>query len=126
MGGFFPFPGQTMYGATKAAIKLFTEGLHSELSDTNVKVTLVFPGAIETNISENSGVKINVDTADAPAAMKALPAKDAARIIIDGMESDKYSVLVGADAKFMDFIYRVSPKRAAAYINKQMKGLLTR
>ena len=27
MGGFFPFPGQTIYGASKAALKIFTEGL---------------------------------------------------------------------------------------------------
>jgi short-subunit dehydrogenase len=126
MGGFFPFPGQTMYGATKAAVKLFTEGLHSELSDTNVKVTVVFPGAIETNISKNSGVTINMDPADeASTTMRALPANDAANIIIDGIESDKYSILVGSEAKFMDLIYRISPKRAAAYISKQMKNLLS-
>ncbi|WP_252629481.1 SDR family oxidoreductase, partial [Enterobacter sp. JH539] len=34
MGGFLPVPGQTIYGASKAAVKLFTEGLHSELADT--------------------------------------------------------------------------------------------
>ena len=38
MGGFLPVPGQTIYGASKAAVKLFTEGLHSELMDTNVHV----------------------------------------------------------------------------------------
>ena len=43
MGGFLPVPGQTIYGASKAAVKLFTEGLWSELADTNVKVTVVFP-----------------------------------------------------------------------------------
>src|SRR5699024_1543881 len=29
MGGFLPVPGQTIYGASKAAVKLFTEGLNS-------------------------------------------------------------------------------------------------
>lgn len=126
MGGFFPFPGQTMYGATKAAVKLFTEGLHSELSDTNVKVTVVYPGAIATNISKNSGVTMDIEAADeASTTMRALPAGEAAQIIIDGMEKDKYSILVGSDAKFMDLIYRISPKRAAAYISKQMKDLLS-
>ena len=57
MGGFLPVPGQTIYGASKAAVKLFTEGLHSELLDTNVNVTIVFPGAIGTNIAKNSGVE---------------------------------------------------------------------
>jgi len=126
MGGFFPFPGQTMYGATKAGIKLLTEGLHSELNDTNVKVTVVFPGAIETNISTNSGVTLNIESADeAGAAMKALPANEAAVIIIDGIERDRYSVFVGRDSKLMDFMYRIHPKRAASFIAKQMKGLLS-
>lgn len=31
MGGFVPVPGQTIYGLTKAGVKLLTEGLKSEL-----------------------------------------------------------------------------------------------
>ena len=60
MGGFLPVPGQTIYGASKAAVKLFTEGLHSECRGTNVRVTIVFPGAVATNITTNSGVDIPV------------------------------------------------------------------
>ena len=112
------------YGASKAGVKLLTEGLNSELSDTNVKVTVVFPGATETNISENSGIAVEMDQEEGSAAMKALPASEAAEIIVEGIEKDRYSVLVGQDAKMMDLLYRVSPKRAAAYINKQMKHLL--
>ena len=43
MGGFLPVPGQTVYGASKAAVKLLTEGLHSECAGTNVHITAVFP-----------------------------------------------------------------------------------
>jgi NAD(P)-dependent dehydrogenase (short-subunit alcohol dehydrogenase family) len=43
MGALVPVPGQSAYGASKAAVKLFTEGLHAELHDSNVKVTVVFP-----------------------------------------------------------------------------------
>jgi NADP-dependent 3-hydroxy acid dehydrogenase YdfG len=48
MGGFLPVPGQTIYGASKAAVKLLTEALHSELQGTPVRVTVVFSGAIGT------------------------------------------------------------------------------
>ena len=58
MGGFLPVPGQSVYGASKAAVKLLTEGLYAELLSTNVKVAIVFPGAIGTNISVNSGVEV--------------------------------------------------------------------
>ncbi len=56
MGGFLPVPGQTIYGASKAAVKLLTEGLHGECAGTPVRVTVVFPGGMATNITTNSGV----------------------------------------------------------------------
>ena len=126
MGGFFPFPGQTMYGATKAGVKLFTEGLYAELSEeTNVKVTVVFPGAIATNISSNSGLDVDeAEGEEAADAGRALPADEAAKIIIDGMEKDKYNIFVGSDARMMDIMYKLSPKRAVAFIKKQMAGHL--
>jgi short-subunit dehydrogenase len=60
MGGFLPVPGQTVYGASKAAVKLLTEGLYAELLETDVRVTLVFPGAVRTEITANSGVEAPV------------------------------------------------------------------
>ncbi len=127
MGGFLPVPGQTIYGAAKAAVKLFTEGLRSELMDTNVRVTIIFPGAIGTNISANSGVEIGRpagDNAESQSSIKPLPADKAAEIIINGIEKDSYRVLVGSDARLMDFLYRLAPKFAANFIFKQMKSLL--
>jgi hypothetical protein len=40
------------------------------------------------------------------------------------MEKDSYRVLIGSDAWLMDFLYRLSPKRAAGFIFNQMKELL--
>lgn len=125
MGGFLPVPGQTIYGASKAAVKLLTEGLHAECGETGVRVTVVFPGAVATNITTNSGVDIPNLGADAEKmASRTTPADKAARIILDGMERDAYRVLVGGDAKLMDRLYRLNPRRAAGFIAKQMKGLL--
>jgi short-subunit dehydrogenase len=123
MGGFLPVPGQTIYGASKAAVKLFTEGLHAELADTNVRVTLVLPGAVDTNITRNSGIEMPKSDPSAP-AMPMLSAEKAAEMIVDAMEADRYRVLVGQDARFMDFIYRLHPERAAKFIREKMKGLL--
>ena len=124
MGGYGPVPGQTVYGASKAAVKLLTEGLHSELMNTNVKVTLIYPGAVGTDIASNSHVSIDLPTgADAP-AMKMTTAVDAGRIMIDGIEADKARVFVGNDAKMMDLLVRLMPVKAAELIAKQMAGLL--
>jgi short-subunit dehydrogenase len=125
MGGFLPVPGQTAYGASKAAVKLFSEGLRSELLDTNVRVSVVFPGAIATNITVNSGVATPQEVkARDSSKFKTLSAARAAEIIIDGMEKNKYHILVGQDAKMMDFLSRVMPDRAAKIIFSQMRSLL--
>ncbi|HEU5113236.1 MAG TPA: SDR family oxidoreductase, partial [Acidimicrobiia bacterium] len=84
MGGFLPVPGQTIYGASKAAVKLMTEGLYAELLDTNVGVSVIFPGAVATEITSNSGVEIpgNIPNEDEMRARTTSP-EDAARIILD-------------------------------------------
>lgn len=117
MGGFFPFPGQTMYGASKAAVKLFTEGLYAELLDTEVRVSVIMPGAVKTQITEHSGVA-------APAAeessMPMTTAEDAARIMIDGIERDKLYIYVGKDARLMSIAIKLAPKLAIGFVQKQM------
>ena len=119
MGGFFPFPGQSIYGASKAALKLLTEGLYAELLNTKVKAMVVFPGAINTNITKNSEVEM-----DSPGgSYKMLSAEEAASSIIKGIEKNKFQLYVGGDSKFMNFLYKLNPKNAIKMINKQMAKL---
>ncbi|WP_338876835.1 SDR family NAD(P)-dependent oxidoreductase [Spirosoma sp. SC4-14] len=127
MGGFLSVPGQTIYGAAKAAVKLFTEGLYAELINTQVNVTVIFPGAIATNITENSGLgkpKASSNSAS-ESKIKPLPAPKAAQIILDAIEKNKFRVTVGSDARFLDLLYRFNPKYATNLIQKKMKSLLT-
>jgi short-subunit dehydrogenase len=126
MGGFLPVPGQSVYGASKAAVKLFTEGLYSELLNTPVRVTIIFPGAIATNITVNSGVSIpNPDGQNSKkSSFKAMPADQAAAVMLDAIEQNKFRVLVGSDARFMDFLSRLSPGFATRFIYNKMKSLL--
>ncbi|HEY4325010.1 MAG TPA: SDR family NAD(P)-dependent oxidoreductase [Mucilaginibacter sp.] len=125
MGGFLPVPGQTIYGASKAAVKLLTEGLHSELKGTNVNVTVAFPGGVRTNIMGNSGLENRMSSTEQKSSKMLLSAEEAAQIMIDAIEKNRYRVLVGKDARLMDFIYRLKPESAANFINNKMKGLLT-
>ncbi len=124
MGGFLPVPGQTIYGASKAAVKLFSEGLKSELMNTRVGVTIVFPGAIATNIAVNSGVMTPGQKTESTPPHKTTPASVAAQAIVDGIENNRYRVLIGRDAKTMDILSRLMPRRSAMIIYEQMKDLL--
>ncbi len=124
MGGFLPVPGQTIYGASKAAVKLLTEGLYAELLETNVGVTVIYPGAIGTNIAANSGVVTPGGETAESSSFKMLAPEKAAQIIVDAVENGRYSVTVGSDASFLDKFYRFNPKGATHFIYKQMKALL--
>lgn len=129
MGAFIPVPGQTVYGASKAAVKLLTEGRHAELRGTSVQVTVVFPGAVATSITQNSDVHVPAVAGanDNAANQKVLTPAEAAEIIIaQGIEKGAYRVLVGRDARVMDWFTRLVPERAMTTIADKMSGLLTR
>ncbi len=123
MGGFVPVPGQTIYCAAKAGVKLLSEGLAAELLHTNIHVTVVCPGAVATNIRENSGVG-STNRSGGHKGGKALSASEAAAIIVRGIEGNAYHVFVGKDAMIMDKFYRLSPARAARAVANKMRALL--
>lgn len=121
MGGFFPFPGQTIYGASKAALKIFTEGMYAELEKTNVRVMIVLPGAMDTNITKNSNVEVS--TTKEESSFKMLSASDGASQIINGIKKNKFKLFLGSDAKFLKFLYKINSIWAIRFINKKMSGI---
>ncbi|RAL25138.1 short-chain dehydrogenase [Lujinxingia litoralis] len=122
MGAFLPVPGQAVYGASKAAVKLLSEGLYAELIETGVRVSVVMPGAVATHISEHSGVEMERDEEEA--SYQALAADKAAEIILEGMEDEEVHILVGSDARLMSLANRLAPERSIRLIQKKMKDLL--
>ncbi|QWK21414.1 SDR family NAD(P)-dependent oxidoreductase [Thermus antranikianii] len=123
MGGFLPVPGQTVYGASKAALKLLTEGLWAELQGTPVRVTLVLPGAMRTAIAEHSGVE--APRVGGEARIPILEPAKAAKMLLDGVERDAFRILLGQDARSMDVLYRINPLWATRVIQKRMRHLLS-
>ena len=115
--------GQSVYGATKASIKLLTEALYAELSETAVSVTVVFPGSGATDIASNSvdmGSRFDSDSSRSSATA----AHDAAHIALDGIERRRRHVLIGRDARLLNLASRIAPKLSAHLLYKQMKRLL--
>ena len=123
MGAYAPVPGQSVYGASKAAIKLFTEGLRLELLNTKVGVTIVFPGGVATNIAVNSGIT-NISAEANEKSFPTTKADVAARLMVDAIEQNKPRLVIGRDAKTMDILSRINPLYAAKLIYKQMASLL--
>ncbi|MBC2850588.1 SDR family NAD(P)-dependent oxidoreductase [Cetobacterium sp. 8H] len=76
------YAGGAIYCATKAAVKTFSDGLRIDLVDTNIKVTNIKPGLVETEFSK---VRFNGDLEKASNAYKGinpLTPDDVADVII--------------------------------------------
>lgn len=81
-----PNPFQAVYGATKAFVMSFGEALRYELKDTGVTVTVLQPGATETNFFERAELmdtKVGQAEKDDPA----LVAKNGFKAMMDGKDS---------------------------------------
>lgn len=130
MGGLVPVPGQSAYGASKAAVKLFTEGLQAELLKTSVSVSVVFPGGVATEITKNSGVATPSGKSEEEAAAEAEAAasrltspQDAAAAIVRAVETGKSRVRIGKDAVAMDTLGRLLPTKSISLMAKLMAKL---
>lgn len=127
MGSLVPFPGQSAYGASKAAVKLFTEGLIAEHQEGALRVSIVFPGGIATNILDNSGVRgpqmSEEDAAKAAGNLTSAP--DAAAQIVSALETGAPRVVIGKDARMLDRLSRMMPVRAIPMIARKMRELVS-
>ncbi|MCZ2850464.1 SDR family NAD(P)-dependent oxidoreductase [Modestobacter sp. VKM Ac-2978] len=122
------------YSASKFAVRGFTEALRSEmlLAGHPVQVTVVHPGGVRTDISKAAlehsrqhGLVTPEDEARArmyDEKLLRMPAEQAARIIVDGVEAGRARVLVGTDAKVVDLLVRLLPAsypRLAALVQRR-------
>jgi NAD(P)-dependent dehydrogenase (short-subunit alcohol dehydrogenase family) len=119
----------TGYCTTKFAVRGFTESLRAEMLSENhpVRVTLVHPGGIATNIAtsaldeaELAGREITEQQRQRAAAynkklLKMSPVQ-AARIILAGVEANRSRVLVGKDAKGVDLLVRLLPRSHSRFV----------
>jgi uncharacterized protein len=57
IAGTMPTPYETVYGATKAFVRSFSQGLREELKETGVSVMALMPGATETEFFGRAGAQ---------------------------------------------------------------------
>ena len=131
--GMVAVPGQTVYHATKFAVRGFTESLAMEMKETNpnLQIHCVHPGHIGTNIAadarfdeedfnqDETQASNSIFTRNAPKSKKEMgdmfreggmhPSK-AAEIILNGVKKNKTRIFIGLDAKLLDLSQRIFPK----------------
>jgi short-subunit dehydrogenase len=113
-------PGNCAYAASKFAVRGFSESVRHELATDNspVHLSVVHPGGVKTNIARNSqaGARLR-DRGDRAQAferfeqMARTTPHDAAARIIRGIERNEPRILIGVDARIMDWIQRLRPAR---------------
>ena len=125
-------PGQTAYAAAKFAVRGFSESLRHELALANspVRLSVVHPGGVATNIARNSrpgvGMTDNARRAQSierfDAVAKTTPAAAAQRIIV-GIEKNQPRILIGNDARYMDLLQRFRPSTYWAVLARKIEKM---
>jgi short-subunit dehydrogenase len=105
LGGLFVVPKKQVYGASKSFMRYFTRCMQLELTGTNVKMSLLSPGGINTRpeiILMNQKLK-------GIAKATIFEADEVARIAIDGLFKGKKEIIPGAANKLLVFLNSVLP-----------------
>lgn len=87
--GLYAYAGAAVYCATKAAVKTFSDGIRIDVIDSDIKVTTIQPGIVETPFSE---VRFHGDkerAAKVYEGVDALQAEDIANIIAFAVDQPK-------------------------------------
>ncbi|TGK20122.1 SDR family oxidoreductase [Leptospira fluminis] len=118
VAGMFGVPLRTGYSATKAALTGFFEALRIENIDRSIKVTLVYPGFVKTQISNNAlkGDGRKQGKMD-QIINQGLDANECARRILDGIASEKLTVVfAGPRENFAIRLHKYFPSIFAKFL----------
>ncbi len=118
-------PTQSIYNASKAAVRGFSDALREELRSDCIDVLCVHPGGIRTNIANRARITDVTMVADSDqqmrdnfARMARTTPEQAASVILDAITARKNRVLIGTDAVVMDFLFRLFPGRASRWFTR--------
>ena len=118
--GIINTPYRSTYGASKHALHGFYDVLRAEHYDDNIKVTMILPGYVKTNISFNAlvgdgGHQNKMDKGQE----KGMSPERCAQLIIKAIEADKHTVYIGGVKEKMGiYLKRFWPKAAAKAVRK--------
>ncbi len=118
--------GQTAYCTSKYAVRGLSESLGAELADTNVGLTVVHPGGVDTAIIDSARVAEQELRERVSARFKALgiPPQEAARQIIRAIRRDRRRLVITPEAALLDHLKRLLPVLGDVIANRALSGAL--
>ncbi|MBW6492204.1 MAG: SDR family NAD(P)-dependent oxidoreductase [Lentimicrobium sp.] len=119
--GKFGFPYRSAYSASKHALHGYFESLRTENSLNNIRVSILIPGRIQTNISLFALDKDGKEHGKMdPGQANGITAEKAARQILKGLRKEKKEIHVGGKELLMLYIRRFFPA-LFYYISSRIK-----
>ena len=108
--GYFGFPLRSAYSAAKHALHGFYETLRIEHLQDNIKVSIVTPGRVNTNVSVNAITKTGnkygkMDDGQA----NAMSSEKFAKKMIKALKKEKKEILIGGKELIMIYLKRFLP-----------------
>ncbi|MDI1356284.1 MAG: SDR family oxidoreductase [bacterium] len=120
IAGKFGFFLRSSYSAAKHALHGFFETLRLETESLGIKVLIVCPGKIKTNVSLNAVTAKGTSKNEMdPSHQDAMSAEECAIRIIRAIVQDKEEVLVGGKELLLVTIRRFFPKLFSKLVRKQ-------
>lgn len=127
--GLMAVPTQSIYNASKFAVRGFSEALRMELMDQTVDVSTAFPAGIKTNIAKNARITLDDSIEENVAERRkeeieklfTNTAEDAAKEILAGVKKSKPRILVGKGAGWVDFFTRLMPVFVSRFVARKAK-----
>jgi short-subunit dehydrogenase len=108
VAAFQPIPAQTVYAATKAFVRSFTEGISAELKGTGVTATALCPGPVATEFVDVGGFKKGED--DMPSYVSWSTPEQVAKAAIEAADKGDRIVIPGITNRFMASLGQHAPR----------------
>ena len=111
--GKFGFPLRSAYSAAKHALHGFMETVRAENVENNIKVSVIIPGRVTTNISVNALTKDGVAHGKMDEGQAdGITVEKTAQAIFKGIEKNKNEILIGGKEMLMVHFRRFLPRLA--------------
>ena len=113
LAGLVPFPYQSLYCTTKYAVVGMSESLRFELAADNIRVSVACPGNV---VSRIFGTPIIGEAIEAAPPQDAIPAEEAAEIILDGVARGQGIIAFPDGPRQLWREYWQSPEQVEGYL----------
>lgn len=114
IAGFMPGPLMCAYYASKAYVVRLSEGIREELNKqkSNVKISVLCPGPVNTNFNNVAGVKFNLPS---------YTSEHVAKYAISKLLKNKFLIIPGVKIKLARLLAKISPSNISAKVSYMMQ-----